>query len=142
MSVATGLHRRRYGVLAHYLATQDGWSRWAYECLSELAAADPLRALWVIRRVLETVDDNDQIEWFGAAQVEETVGSVGARLVNGDAEPFEELKAFAQENERLRRALATVWVDLDGTDPPEMWAGIDEILGTTYAERHAAPGTT
>ncbi len=121
--------------VVHYLATRDEWSFWAYGYLSDLAEADPLRALTIIRLVLGEVHENRQIEWFGAAQVEETVYFVGARLANGDPAPFEQLKALAHVNERFRHALAYADPDIDGNDPPELWAGIDEILGTTYAER-------
>ena len=121
--------------VVHYLTTDDRWSFWAYEYLTDLAEEDPVRALWIIQLVL--AEDSGQAERLGAAQVEDTVLFVGARLANGDPEPFERLKAYARESETFRRALASADPDHDGNDPPELWAAIDEILGTTYAERRA-----
>jgi hypothetical protein len=121
-----------------FVTTKSDAHHWAYEYLTALASADPVRALHIVEIVLDAVIEPDQIGLIGAGPLEDIATAIGERLAADDRIAFETLKDSARDHPRVREALVVAWPH--PADPPELWDGLDEILGTRVHERHR-PGT-
>ena len=82
---------------------------WAWETLAELCSSQPEEAWLALLQVIELAENAERLEEIGAGPLEDLLRNHGERLID-------RLESEAGGNDKLRTALASVWLPQSGTD--------------------------